>query len=213
MARGFLTGLVHGGILGAVALAGLSLLAPLPVANPALGVASEAVEARDPLSMGLPAGSEFGRGGDIAPRLPAPRSAAPREARDPVAVPAPRIEPAPLTIRDANLRPEIAAEGQGPAPTPPGEAEGAAGLTLPGLASATRREEVQAAPLPDPGPGRDALPRIAVDSATPEHAPERRNDPQPTTPAPQTSTPGLPAPALDLSLPPDLTDLRRLERN
>ncbi|TGN37681.1 hypothetical protein E4L95_22345, partial [Paracoccus liaowanqingii] len=69
MARGFLTGLVHGGILGAVVLAGLSLLAPLPVANPALGVASEAVEARDPLSMGLPAGSEFGRGGDIAPRL------------------------------------------------------------------------------------------------------------------------------------------------
>lgn len=210
MARGFLTGLVQGGILGAVALAGLSLLAPLPVANPALGVASGAVEARDPLSMALPAGSEFGRGGDMAPRLPAQRSAAPREAREPVAVPAPRTEPAPLAIRDDNLRPEIAAEGQGPTPSPPGEAEGASLLTLPGAASATRREDSPAVPLADPGAGRDALPRIAVDSVTPEPAPLRPNDPQPT---PSTPTPGLPVPALDLSLPPDLTDLRRLERN
>lgn len=180
MARGFLAGVLLGGLAGAGALAALSLLTPLPRG----GVA--------PLSVGLPVGSEFGRGGDLAPRLPAPNAAGPRVDSRPAAVPAPAGEPAPAAVTQGSARPEALADDRIPAQDPPPATDDAPGLTLPQAAPRTQLR----APQPVTGPARDDTPLIAPDSAA---APEAR--------------PAMPAPALDLSLPPDLTDLRRLERN
>lgn len=274
MAGGFLKGLMHGGLLGVVALAGLSMLLPLPGAQdrdggaepkvsaaasvpaaadptpaaPAPGPESVAPErtapepaalepaasAQDPApavdlpggaapdadAVGLPVGSEFGRGGDVAPRLPAPQSASPRALGDPVAVPAPAAEPAPVALTADKVRPETLADDRMPAQTLPQDGGAAPGLTLPQTApgSAAGSDALRAVPLPDQGPGQDAAPLIlpATDDetpggdVTPTNAPEADADAPPPDAPP---APGLPSPALDLSLPPDLTDLRRLERN
>ncbi|TJZ82276.1 hypothetical protein [Paracoccus hibiscisoli] len=180
MARGFLAGVLLGGLAGAGALAALSLLAPLPQG----GVA--------PLSVGLPVGSEFGRGGDLTPRLPAPNAAGPRIDTRPAAVPAPEGEPAPVAVTGDTARPETLADDRIPAQDQPPAVDDAPGLTLPQAAPRTQLS----VPQPMAGPVQDDTPRIAPDSAA---APDDR--------------PAMPSPALDLSLPPDLTDLRRLERN
>lgn len=65
MARGFATGLFHGALTGAVGLAALSLLLPAPDPGGDALVPDAAVIA-------TPAGSEFGRGEDAQPLLPAP---------------------------------------------------------------------------------------------------------------------------------------------
>ncbi|MFD1481816.1 hypothetical protein [Paracoccus nototheniae] len=279
MAGGFLKGLVHGGLLGVVALAGLSLLVPLPGAQdrdggaePEVSAAVSVPAAADPTpaapapgpepvaakpaapepaapepaareasppaqapapavdlsggaapdtgAVGLPVGSEFGRGGDIAPRLPAPQSASPRTLDDPVAVPAPASEPAPVALTADMIRPETLADDRMPAQALPQDGGTAPGLTVPQTAPefGAGLQAPRAASVPDQGPGQDAAPLILPahddatpgDDATPTDTPEAEANVPPADGAP---VPGLPSPSLDLSLPPDLTDLRRLERN
>ncbi|MFC0202317.1 hypothetical protein [Paracoccus rhizosphaerae] len=141
----------------------------------------------------LPAGSEFGRGGDLPPVLPEQGGAAERAVpAGPLTAPAqeaaafPPVQPA---------RPETQADGRGP--LQPDAGEGTPALTLPAPPTADMPRTTPATlAQPEADAERDALPQIAPEAAgSPDTAPR------------------LPSPALDLSLPPDLTDLRRLERN
>lgn len=65
MARGFATGLFHGALAGAVGLTALSLLLPAPQGRQDAAMPDATV-------IGTPTGSEFGRGEDAQPLLPAP---------------------------------------------------------------------------------------------------------------------------------------------
>ncbi|WP_405405451.1 hypothetical protein [Paracoccus sp. Ld10] len=179
MARGFLAGAATGGLVGVVALAALSLAVPL------------APQGHDALSVGLPIGSEFGRGGDVAPTLPAPGAVSQRDAATRAAMPAPRDEAA--RVADDTMRPDLQPTDRMPAQPVPDTIDDAPGLALRGAAPAT-----VTGPIPRPAvrATQDGLPRIA-----------------PPDDAPMDRAPAMPAPALDLSLPPDLTDLRRMERN
>ena len=179
MARGFLAGAATGGLIGVVVLAGLSLSVPL------------APQDHDALSVGMPIGSEFGRGGDVSPTLPAPSAASLRDAATPAAVPASQDEPAPVT--NDTMRPSLQPTDRMPAQALPDMGGDAPGLTLQGDAPVT---VTGPAPQPVIRAAQDGLPRIA-----------------PSDDAPPDRVPAMPAPALDLSLPPDLTDLRRMERN
>ena len=193
MARGILTGAVHGALLGAVALVGLSLLAPLPQPD-VTAPGDETPSGR----MDLPVGSEFGRAGDLAPRAPAPiRPTDSDRATEPMAVTAPVAEPAPRPVTHDNARPDALAGDRIPAPSQPAPVDAAPELQLPGVAAD--------APMSRSLPGlafdtpQDSLPNLAAIPDATEAQPE--------------PAPAMPAPGLDLSLPPDLTDLRKMERN
>ncbi|MEE2862227.1 MAG: hypothetical protein VYB46_15660 [Pseudomonadota bacterium] len=263
MARGFLTGVVHGGLLGGAALAVLSLLAPLPrteadappersaplpeaeadgpaeqpatqpqpetdaFSPPPADTDAPSAPLRDaaadgsnqpdapdvapfadrpsadpaptptkPLDLDLPAGSEFGRGGDLPPVLPEQGSSAERAVRaEPLSAPVQEAVALPPVTTLQPARPETQADGQGP--LQPDAGEGAPALTLPAPTSTDMPRTTPATlAQPEAEAERDVLPQIAPEaSGSPDTAPR------------------LPRPALDLSLPPDLTDLRRLERN
>lgn len=199
MARGILTGVVHGALLSVVALAGLSLLAPLPRdANQPAPMAVPDRDATPSGQMDLPVGSEFGRAGDLAPQAPAPiRTDDSDRMPEPVAVPLPRAEPAPTPVTDDNIRPETLAGDRMPAQAQPAPFDPAPGLQLPGAAA----DAPMARNLPGLAPDapQDSLPELSASSAATDDA----MDPAPP----------LPSPGLDLSLPPDLTDLRKMERN
>lgn len=177
MARGLGTGLVQGAVIGALALAGLSLWAPMPRSGTA------------PLAVDLPVGSEFGRGDDRAPLRPAPNAASPRDMSDPAPVPAPVPEAAPVTAATDTARPATLAAD---VPALRAPADAAPAPTLPARAQPSTLPAPVVAP--DPGAGQDAPPRIAPEQAVPGIA-----------------VPALPSPGLDLSLPPDLSDLQTPE--
>ncbi len=205
MARGFWTGLLHGGVVSIAAVAALSLAAPVPqgepepVAEPAPATPQPAPaprpsDAPQAEAVDLPVGSEFGRGGDVAPLRPAPLAPGRPDQAEAPAVAAPTSEPAPVAVTAAEPRPKPSGEGDGPVQGPPAAGEDAPQLDRP-------------AALPQPvalvAPGRTV-------ADTPDAAPSVPLD-QPAASAP--ATPGLPAPALDLSLPPDLSDLQGLARD
>lgn len=236
MARGFWTGLLHGGVVGIAALAALSLAAPVPRPDPAALPEAAALPAEDPAgeappaeieaaetrpaeispagissetpsdaatapspadapraeAVDLPVGSEFGRGGDVAPRLPAPLATARPDQPEAPAVVAPTSEPAPVAITAADPRPQPAGGQDGPLQGVPAEGEAAPRLDRPAAL---------------PRPAAPVMPGRAVADA-PDLAPVLRPDRDGPRPAP-----GLPAPALDLSLPPDLSDLQGLSRD
>lgn len=204
MARGFWTGLLHGGVVSIAAVAGLSLAMPmqrepapapdtLPVPSPP--PAARPADTPQASSVDLPVGSEFGRGGDLAPRLPAPLATErPGQAEAPAVV-APTSEPAPVAVTAADPRPQPAGEQDGPVQDVPLAGEGAPDLDRPAdLPQAT----VPAAPERAMADVPDAAPVMPTDQPAEE------------VPIP---TPGLPAPALDLSLPPDLSDLQGMARD
>lgn len=269
MARGFWTGVVHGGLLSAAALAGLSLLAPAPWRNqtaPAPEAQSEAApaiaatpepavtppadqavppdqsssaetmpaETSDaPLAaaVDLPVGSEFGRGGDVAPRLPAPLAvpASRMDQTEAPAVSAPAAEPAPVAITGPVERPEARMPGGNLTPTPMPEGEAAPDfarpsvldapslVTAPDMAGASDPDQI-----PEARPVAADQPGIAPEPA-PEIGPETDSAaaPEPATqvpaagsaPVPVTATPARPSSAPDLSTPPDLSELRGLNRS
>lgn len=212
MARGFWTGLFHGGVVGIAALAALSLAAPLPQPEPA-PAAEPAPEPRpveprpNPVkpqsarqpgdtpqagAVDLPVGSEFGRGGDLAPSLPAPLTQdRPAQAEAP-AVMAPTSEPVPVAVTIPDPRPQPAGEQDGPVQTAPAAGEDAPDLARP---AALAQPVASAAPRRAMADGPDAAPAMPLDLPGANPAP------------------GLPAPALDLSLPPDLSDLQGLSRD
>ncbi|WP_378944367.1 hypothetical protein [Paracoccus sp. R86501] len=199
MARGILTGAVHGALLGAVALAGLSLLAPLPQPDGTAPVLTVPDDGATPSGrMDLPVGSEFGRAGDVAPRAPTPiRPTDSDRASEPVAVTAPVAEPAPRPVTDDNARPDALAGDRIPAQSQPAPADAAPELQLPGVAA--------------DAPMSRSLPGLAVD-APQDSLPSLAAIPDAQDALPDPA-PAMPAPGLDLSLPPDLTDLRKMERN
>ena len=166
------------------AVAALSLAAPLPQ-----GETDPVAEA-----VALPVGSEFGRGGDVAPRPPAPLAPGRPDQAEAPAVAAPPSEPAPVAITAAEPRPKPADEGDGPVQGAPAVGEDAPRLDRP---AALPQPTALAAPGRTVADAPDAAPSIPPD--------------QPAGQAP--ATPGLPAPALDLSLPPDLSDLQGLSRD
>lgn len=242
MARGFWTGLVHGSVLGAAGLLALSLAFPLPapetvpesasVAQPdaePVPPESQQVEpaakaapipavaetpARDGLpsagQVDLPPGSEFGRGGDVAPNLPAPLSPRLDGQAEAPAVSAPPAEPAPIAITGENRRPETGRE----AVLRDLDASEAGGETPDvELPTALGQPGQQSAPMMVEQGGRDGLPARAV-SAEPSPAPAAPTaitSEQADSDTPQ--APSMPAPMPDLSLPPDLSDLRMMERD
>lgn len=245
MQRGFWTGVVHGGLLGAAFLLLASLL--LPVGAPL--VVPGAVPGESPSGSGngdiampaapdrpaaaaveLPVGSEFARGGDIAPVLPAPlasRSERPSQSEAPAVV-APAAEPAPIALSEPVGRPEAPATDGGLSPAAlPGPEESPAirrpeqiappaVAALPGFAAQSTPDRAAVTPSsaappammpPAVTPPADAAPNPPAIAAIPAPVVV---PPQPLPPA---AAPLMPAPALDLSLPPDLSDLRLLERN
>ncbi|MDB6179422.1 hypothetical protein PAF17_18210 [Paracoccus sp. Z330] len=242
MARGFWTGLGHGMVLSAALLAVLSLVVPMPedmkqpVPEPAQGQA--APEDADSVSAGssdaesrrmapvdtpeaaavdLPIGSEFGRGGDVAPRVPTPLAApsAGSGPRDAPAVGAPAAEPAPVAVTGDNERPQTQDETGIAAPTAPQSGTDTPELTRPAALDAP---VLNAAPGMAVTAGRDELPRSGfIFDNVPAADPRPQNPQDPADPdmaeAGETlQAPRLPSPGLDLSLPPDLTELRSLGR-
>lgn len=248
MARGFWTGVVHGGLLSAAALAGLSLLAPVPWRNqtaPAPKAQSEAAPKAQPdaqpeaapaiaatpepavtppadqavpsdqassaetmpaetpdaplaAAVDLPVGSEFGRGGDVAPRLPAPLAvpAARMDQTEAPAVSAPAAEPAPVAITGPVERPEARMPGGNLTPTPMPEGEAAPDfarpsvldapslVTTPDMAGASDPDQIPEArpvaadqpgiapePAPEIGPETTRLPRLNPRPKRPQRGP------------------------------------------
>ncbi|WP_282602793.1 hypothetical protein [Paracoccus sp. PARArs4] len=198
MATGFGKGAFHGALIGVAGLVALSLAAPLdrpaPEQPDPAPAATPEPAPRDPDApvadeVGLPVGSEFGRGGDVAPRLPAPVAETSRQS-EPMAVRAPVAEPAPVRAPVDNARPQTQGQPDGPVQSRPDSAEIAPQLDLPAAPQATRTDA--AAPRPQQGAAPDSLPERPAtgDTAQP---------------------PALPSPALDLSLP-DLSDLPGMEQ-
>lgn len=106
MARGFATGLLHGAVIGAVALGALSLVLP-PPQKPV----EDAVGAPDAGVIGTPSGSEFGRGEDTGPIMPGelsrPETAPPAET---VVAAEPESEPMQPAAAAPAARPETRVE-------------------------------------------------------------------------------------------------------
>lgn len=205
MARGFWTGLLHGGVISIAAVAVLSLAAPLPrpEAEPAVEPTPQAVpveprpapqagDAPQAGSVDLPLGSEFGRGGDAAPRLPAPLTAERPVPAEAPAVMAPASEPAPVAVTAAEPRPQPAGEQDGPVQAAPDTGEDAPQLDRPAVLAQ---------------PSLPAAPDRAMAADAPDAAPAMPLD------LPGRATPGPAVPTLDLSLPPDLSDLQGLPRD
>lgn len=204
MARGFLTGLVHGGLLSAAVLAAAALLMPPPTlkaVDPAAVVVKEpepvpATPSSRPDAVEMPLGSEFGRGVDEAPVLPEPGTAMERDSRAPAAVPAPEVEAAPIARAKDNIRPETALDARMPAQAQPAPGDVAPTLDTPAEPATLSRSQSPGVPALAAEVPQDDLPAVTWSED-----------------GPPAVVPSLPSPSLDLSLPPDLTDLRRMERN
>lgn len=144
MATGFTGGLLQGAALGALLLAALSLVAPQPVrkgadtaafaVEPATQIPepekehlteSESTDVSDVTRrLDLPAGSEFGRGGDLPPLMPEPLPALTRSQAKPdaPAIPMPETVPAIAVEPNAPVPPAPASAASAPAaPTAVGE--------------------------------------------------------------------------------------------
>ncbi|WP_237168584.1 hypothetical protein [Paracoccus shandongensis] len=170
---------------GAVSIAAVAALSlAAPVPQGETDPVAEAVD--------LPVGSEFGRGGDVVPSAPAPLAPGRPDQPEAPAVMAPTSEPVPVAITAAEPRPQPAGQGDGPVQGIPAAGEDAPDLDRP---AALPQPAILAAPGRTVADAPDAAPAIPGD--------------QPASPA----APGLPAPALDLSLPPDLSDLQGLSRD
>lgn len=186
--------------------------APPPVSQPAPAAPEDeppppVVPGPEAGSVGLPVGSEFGRSGDLPPRLPdaasgsSPVEAGPAPA---IAPPDPEAERAPTMDADRAARPEAVPDPGAPAQPDPGTSEAS-----PEIGRPQSRAGAVPAPVPvlRPSETRDDSPRLPASDAAPAPSPAPETGEMPAR------APGLPRPALDLSLPPDLSDLRRLERN
>lgn len=208
-----------------------------PRADPDAGTA-----ARGPAAdrLDLPVGSEFGRAGDLPPLVPgsASGSAPARSGAAPaIAAPeadagaAPRLDAPtalPETLPDAGAPAQPAPDAGGDSPAlalpedRPAVAAPAAAPALPALQQGSAPDDGPRLPAPDLAP--DAAPAVPAaapgddlpEAPAPEQGGQVQRTPAQTSPAqtsPAPTSPPLPSPALDLSLPPDLSDLRRLERN
>ncbi|RMC32411.1 hypothetical protein [Paracoccus alkanivorans] len=164
----------------------------------------------------LPVGSDFGRGGDASPQLPAPLASSPSERSEPSAVSAPASEPAPVAVTGAELPPEAVVPGSELSQSETPETEEGLGFDLPSSQSAPAAPE---APGKVRASGQDSLPAstpveaIAAQPPEEEVRPANSSGPSVAESEQETTVPDLPSPALDLSTPPDLSDLRALQRD
>lgn len=164
----------------------------------------------------LPVGSDFGRGGDASPQLPAPLASSPSERSEPSAVSAPASEPAPVAVTGAELPPEAVVPGSELSQSETPETEEGLGFGLPSSQSAPDAPE---APGKVRASGQDSLPAsapaetIAAQPPEEELRPANSSDASVAESEQETTVPDLPSPALDLSTPPDLSDLRALQRD
>lgn len=186
---------------------------PGPGSDPAAAPAAAPVE--------LPIGSEFGRGGDVAPMLPAPLATpSPLTAQaEPPAVSRPADEPAPIALTGPDPRPRADLPATRTL-TPQDAGAGASDLAPVADDAAPARGAV-----PDRlGPAdRDAAPDLQAGSdAVPDNGDRSGDSTLPSAPpagpssGPQATTPALPdpelrRPSLDLSIPPALSQLPGME--
>ncbi len=178
-------------------------------------------------AVGLPVGSEFGRGGDVVPLQPAPLAApaSRMDQADAPAVSAPAAEPAPVAITDSDSRPEAPEGAAGRAQAQPAPGDAAPDVAQPGaldmpvmpdapqmagFGDRDERPQTAAIRADDPTPPADPAgePAVSAEGREPSR-PERPEPAQDET----TTAPAMPSPSLDLSLPPDLSDLRALQRD
>lgn len=222
MAGGFFRGLVHGAAAAAVMIVAGWLVRPLseppadalpdphptaPEAQPAISAPALAEGGPALGTLDVPVGSEFGRSGDLPPRLPAPVSGTAALPAPAPAIAPPAAEPAPVAATGGSARPEAAPDPDAPLHGQPVPVADGPALDLPGAEGASPPDR-PAAPQSTSRAPRDEAP---VAPAPPNPAPV-----SPPTAGPlaePVAIPRLYAPALDLSLPPDLSDLRRLERD
>lgn len=241
MAGGFFRGMIHGAAAAAVLIVAGSLVLPLPETAPetapevgpetapetAPEVTPEALFDTRPVApdtpetlseetpsagpalgdLDLPVGSEFGRSGDLPPRLPAPVSGTAALPAPAPAIAPPASETAPVAATGGTEPPETAPDPEAPSRGQPLPSADSPALDLPAAEGAPPPDR-PAAPQSSLRAPRDEPP-VAPTPADP--AP----DPAAAAEAPRepVAIPRLHAPALDLSLPPDLSDLRRLERD
>lgn len=184
----------------------------------------------------LPVGSEFGRGGDGLPALPKPLTSNPPSGQmEPPAVSAPAAEPAPIGATAENLPPQAEMPGSDLSQTEAPEAEDDPEVQTPSAQTAPASIDL---PGKVPASGQDSLPATSSGGAMAAQTTagtavateesdatwldeEGREDADSgamnTLPSASESdqgseAPSLPSPSLDLSTPPDLSDLRRLQR-
>lgn len=185
----------------------------------------------------LPVGSEFGRGGDGLPALPTPLTANSQSGQmEPPAVSAPAAEPAPVGTTAANLPPQAEMLGSDLSKTEAPEAEEDPAVQTPSTQTAPAPIEL---PGKVPASDQDSLPATssggAIPAQTTAESATATGDADVTGPAEQggedadsaatlsdpsaaqgdqgSEAPALPSPSLDLSTPPDLSDLRSLKRD
>lgn len=121
----------------------------------------------DAAAVDLPVGSEFGRGGDVTPRLPDPLTppGGRMDLSDAPAVSAPAAEPAPVAITDTGERPDTL-----DAASDPGQSAPEAGGDAPDLARPGALEAPSVAKAPSFG--QADRPDTAPSPAAPAEAPE-----------------------------------------
>lgn len=162
----------------------------------------------------LPVGSEFGRGGDVVPHMPAPMvSDTQSRQTDAPAVSAPVEEPAPVAITDPGTQPATDLPDTSLTGTQePQQIEDMPKTDLPIVLEVPR---VMEAPEMIGGAEPDHVPTVVPTVAgegeqiIPKEVivtPVEREEPDSSS-----VSPSLPNPGLDLSMPPDLSDLRVLE--
>lgn len=184
-------------------------VAPPAASEPAdSGNTSQGPEAA---TMDLPVGSEFGRGGDVVPHMPAPMESDTQSRHtDAPAVSAPTAEPAPVAITDPGAQPATGAPDAKLTETQEPQSEDA---PEPDLSVSLEAPDVMKAPQMIGSAEPDEAPAIGaanagegdeVDApALPEVVPVEKGESQDVA-----DPPALPSPVIDLSTPPDLSDLR-----
>lgn len=172
------------------------------------------------MTVELPAGSEFGRGSDTTPRRPAALPThAPVVRPSPLAATAPADEAVSARELPAELRPDSGMPAQSELP----ESETMPEFDLPGAQPVPTGGEAPALvglEAPDSLPAT-AIPQLAEPQITEQKqlsgqeqdSDAVEQDAGGQEAAQASPTPVLPAPSLDLSMPPDLSELRALERD
>lgn len=155
-------------------------------------------------SIELPAGSEFGRGSDTAPQAPADLSRLNREDHpSTLAATTPADDSVPVRELPSDMQPESVVPTQPDMP----EAEEMPGFDLPATQPAPNAGDRPG--LADQQGPESPPAAVALTASDPQN---EDTELQTETTERQSTAPALPAPSLNLSTPPDLSELRALER-
>lgn len=189
---------------------------PSPTQPVAKGITEEPERnAPQAAAIDLPEGSDFGRGHEVAPVLPAQIESLSRQGlSEPPAVAVPTAEPEPITATGADMRPDIVMpkDDFDHSVLSPSEGEEAPDINLP---EPRITPQTGAAPGMSEAASQDRLP-VLVPEDTGEGAraepSENGRESQSFGDGSADSAPDMPAPGPDLSIPPDLSELRSMQR-